>query len=62
MDNLTNNQTNYSGGSTTVGAPGFIAFNAFMLAGYILPAVILDTSILVAFAMDKVSLEWFDSF
>ena len=62
MDNLTSNQTNYSADSTTIDAPGFIAFDAFMLAGCILPAVILDTSILVAFAMDKVTLERFDSF
>ena len=55
MDNLTSNQTNYSSASTMLDVPGFIAFNVLMLVGFVLPAAILDTSILIAFAVDKVT-------
>ena len=55
MDNLTSNSTNYSDGSSMVNAPAFIAFNVVMLVGFILPAAVLDISILVAFAVDKVT-------
>ena len=55
MDNLTTNQTNYSGASTMLDVPGFIAFNVLMLIGCILPVATLDISILVVLAVDKVT-------
>ena len=55
MDNLTSNYTNYSDASQLLDVPAFIAFNVVMLVGCILPAAVLNISILVAFAVDKVT-------
>ena len=55
MDNLTSNYTNYNDARPLLRAPGFIAFNVVMLVGCILPAAVLDISILVAFTVDKVT-------
>ena len=55
MENLTANYTNYSDASQLLHVPAFIAFNVVMLVGCILPVTVLDISILVAFAVDKVT-------
>ena len=55
MDNLTSNYTSYNDARPLLHAPGFIAFNVVMLIGCILPAAVLDISILVAFTVDKVT-------
>ena len=55
MENLTANYTNYSDVSQLLDVPAFIAFNVVMLVGCILPVTVLDISILVAFAVDKVT-------
>ena len=38
-----------------VNVPSFVAFNVVMLVGFILPAAVLDISILLAFAVDKLT-------
>ena len=55
MENLTANYTNYSDVSQLLNGPAFIAFNVVMLVGCILPVTVLDISILMAFAVDKVT-------
>ena len=55
MDNLTNNYTNTSDAIPMLDGPAFIAFNVVMMVGFVLPAAVLDTSILVALTVDKVT-------
>ena len=55
MDNLTSNSSNDSDANQILSLSGFIAFNIVMLVGFILPAVVLDSCILIALAVDKVT-------
>ena len=55
MDNLTSNSSNASDANQILSISGFIAFNVVMLIGFILPAAVLDSCILIALAVDKVT-------